>query len=467
MTRRCPTSWTALLALDADVVVSALSADAPDHAVMEDWLARVVAAPAPVGVSDVVVGATVRIITNPGICTAPVLLEAARDGASRLRDHDGVVTLAPGPSHWRVFQQLCREERARGSLVADAQHAAVAVERGATWISEDGDVARFPGVRWRHLLDHARAGGCLAATVRGGSRVADPRPADVVLVGGVPGCRPGSVDVVRRLAAVVVVGASTAVVSGCGSAPGPAGASPTASDPAPLVTTGERDLVPEAHDGRYRTSATVLESPEHGPQLCCAIAASLPPQCGGPEFLGWDWAAVPAEAPRPKTIASPHRVPSPPAAGCLLTRHGPDPARATEAAAEQARAVATATPGFAASWIDQRVPDADTTPESADDPQRYVLDVSTTGDVAGLEAALREVWGGSLCVSTAPRSEADLLAIHAALPELPGWFGSGPDPLAGVVDLSVAHGTLEQQQALDEQFGAGAVRLSSQLEPID
>ncbi|MCM0640528.1 PIN domain-containing protein [Cellulomonas wangsupingiae] len=41
--------------------------------------------------------------------------------------------------------ELCRAADARGNLVADAQHAAVAIEHGATWVSQDRDFARFPG----------------------------------------------------------------------------------------------------------------------------------------------------------------------------------------------------------------------------------------------------------------------------------------------------------------------------------
>ncbi|WP_406673857.1 hypothetical protein WBK31_35795 [Nonomuraea sp. N2-4H] len=39
-------------------------------------------------------------------------------------------------------------------------------------------------------------------------------------------------------------------------------------------------------------SVTVLESPEHGPQLCSTVAESLPPQCSGPDVVGWDWSKV-------------------------------------------------------------------------------------------------------------------------------------------------------------------------------
>lgn len=43
-------------------------------------------------------------------------------------------------------------------------------------------------------------------------------------------------------------------------------------------------------------SGTVLESPEHGPELCLGpIATSLPPQCGGVPLVGWQWEAVSGE----------------------------------------------------------------------------------------------------------------------------------------------------------------------------
>lgn len=44
-------------------------------------------------------------------------------------------------------------ENVRGSLVADAYHAALAIETGSTWITTDADFARFPGLNWRHPLE--------------------------------------------------------------------------------------------------------------------------------------------------------------------------------------------------------------------------------------------------------------------------------------------------------------------------
>lgn len=48
--------------------------------------------------------------------------------------------------------QLVRVSGAAGKLVADARHAAVAIENGCTMVATDSDYDPFPGLRWRHPL---------------------------------------------------------------------------------------------------------------------------------------------------------------------------------------------------------------------------------------------------------------------------------------------------------------------------
>jgi hypothetical protein len=43
---------------------------------------------------------------------------------------------------------------------------------------------------------------------------------------------------------------------------------------------------------RYEGTFTVLESPDHGPQLCYFVRESYPPQCDGLPVSAWDWNAV-------------------------------------------------------------------------------------------------------------------------------------------------------------------------------
>jgi predicted nucleic acid-binding protein len=59
------------------------------------------------------------------------------------------VTLRAGERHFAIFEKLCRDSDARGSLVADAYLAALAIEHGCTWITNDRDYARFERLDWR------------------------------------------------------------------------------------------------------------------------------------------------------------------------------------------------------------------------------------------------------------------------------------------------------------------------------
>jgi toxin-antitoxin system PIN domain toxin len=79
-------------------------------------------------------------------------LDDALGYVEAIRQHPRVVPLRPGVRHWDLFADLCRRGTVRGNLVADAYHAALAIESGAEWVTTDRDFARFPGLRWRHPL---------------------------------------------------------------------------------------------------------------------------------------------------------------------------------------------------------------------------------------------------------------------------------------------------------------------------
>lgn len=60
--------------------------------------------------------------------------------------------VGPADDHLRIFEELCRRSGAAGKLVADAQHAAVAIEHGCTLVTTDSDFDRFHPLRWQHPL---------------------------------------------------------------------------------------------------------------------------------------------------------------------------------------------------------------------------------------------------------------------------------------------------------------------------
>ena len=295
------------------------------------------------------------------------------------------------------------------------------------------------------------------------------------------------------------------VLAGCGSTP-PAGSAGTTTETATGATVKAQaaspsdNLVPAAYDGRFRVFATVLEDAKHGPQLCAGVlTASYPPQCAGPDVIGWDWDAVehtsilgtnegsylvvgtfhgerftltePA-VPDDGRIERPAEPFPDLASPCPEPTGGwtpSDRARATHEAVEAAAARAKAVAGFGELWIDQRLSDAElaAAPWTANDPQRVVLNITTTEDIDVMEGTLREVWGGSLCVSRAVRSDAELAPIQEAVVGEPGMLGVGTEHRTGRVVVEVHRATEERQRELDAQYGEGVVRLKGKLIPID
>ena len=144
----------------------------------------------------------------------------------------------------------------------------------------------------------------------------------------------------------------------------------------------------------------------------------------------------------------------------------PDPGTATQEALHQAIGLARSSQGFAGLWVDQGLPSAQLTEANANDPKRLVLVVTSTGDLAALEADLRDVWGGNLCVAPAGRSLAELRPALRAVGELPGPVSSGYDEVRHRVQATVIVATEQMQRDLDAEYGAGAVALSGVLVPV-
>lgn len=136
-----------MLVPDVNVLVAAYRSDHADHDIARSWLQTATAGVETVGLTDSVLAAVVRIVTNPRIFRTPTPRAEVLEELGTLREAAQVVR--PGRSWWSIFARLCEQADARGPLVADAAHAATAIEAGATWVTFDRDFARFPGLRWR------------------------------------------------------------------------------------------------------------------------------------------------------------------------------------------------------------------------------------------------------------------------------------------------------------------------------
>jgi toxin-antitoxin system PIN domain toxin len=134
---------------DVNVLVHAHREDSPQHRVCARWLQAIVDGDAAFGMSELVLGGFVRIVTHPKVFTDPSPLKDALAFAEQLRSLPHCVIVRPGDRHWEIFSRLCREAGVRGNLVPDAYLAALAIESGSEWITTDRDFSRFKGLRWR------------------------------------------------------------------------------------------------------------------------------------------------------------------------------------------------------------------------------------------------------------------------------------------------------------------------------
>lgn len=303
-----------------------------------------------------------------------------------------------------------------------------------------------------------------------------------------------------RTTYAAALAAALLTLTGCGSESSGNGAGPA---DAPLA--GRPTAVPAAEgEVTTRYPVTVIDDGD-GAELCLGgVATSLPPQCSGPALPGWDWASLAGdfdqargtrwgdfvvtgtfdgEALTPTDVvpaAEADPVPDPedvsvwqtpcpePDGGWVPV----DPATTTQSGIDRAFRIAERLPTYGASWVDLSInPVADDEPSGIEwemamsDPRYTIVNVSVTDDADGAEAAIREVWGGPLCVSEARSTYRELRAIEDDLMDLPGALGSEAND--GRIVAYVLHDDGATQAWADQEYGEGVVEVSSALVPAD
>lgn len=137
---------------DVNLLVLAHREEMARHGEAHRWLGGVLDADTAFGMSELVLSGVLRVVTSPRIFDEPTPPEQAAAFVAHLVDQPHCVRLRPGPRHFGLFTSLCERAAARGNLVADAYHAALAIEHGCQWLTLDRDFARFPGVDWQNPL---------------------------------------------------------------------------------------------------------------------------------------------------------------------------------------------------------------------------------------------------------------------------------------------------------------------------
>lgn len=141
-----------MILVDANILLYAEDETSPRHPAAREWWDARLSGPEPVCLSWEVLGAFIRIGTNPRIYENPLSLGQAVARVQSWLDQPCTRLVNPTERHWTVFRRLLEEGQAGGNLVPDAHLAALAIEHGCTLMSTDADFSRFPGVKWKNPL---------------------------------------------------------------------------------------------------------------------------------------------------------------------------------------------------------------------------------------------------------------------------------------------------------------------------
>ena len=141
-----------MILVDANILLYAEDQMSPQHLAARTWWDAALSGKSPVCLSWTVLGAFIRIGTNPRVFEHPLSLDQALTRVQSWLDQPCTRLVSPSERHWSVFQKMLREGQAVANLVTDAHLAALAVEHGCELISTDADFSRFPGLRWRNPL---------------------------------------------------------------------------------------------------------------------------------------------------------------------------------------------------------------------------------------------------------------------------------------------------------------------------
>ena len=142
-----------MIVLDANIFLYAYDSASSHHRKARDWIEHTFSEAPSIGIPWQTIAAFLRIATNSKLPGDRFSLEEASLIVDTWLAQPNVRTLSPGEEHWRIFRRVASEGQARGTLIADAQLAALTIEYGGTLHTTDRDFARFPGLNWINPLE--------------------------------------------------------------------------------------------------------------------------------------------------------------------------------------------------------------------------------------------------------------------------------------------------------------------------
>ena len=141
-----------MILVDANVLLYAEDQQSSQHVMAREWWDAQLSGASPVCFCWTVLGAFIRIGTNPRVFEHPLSLDQALSRVQSWLDQPCTRIIHPTDRHWIIFQKMLVEGQAVANLATDAHLAALASEHGCELISTDTDFSRFPGIKWKNPL---------------------------------------------------------------------------------------------------------------------------------------------------------------------------------------------------------------------------------------------------------------------------------------------------------------------------
>lgn len=141
-----------MIAIDANLLLYAYDARALEHDRARRWLESTFSTAPHVGLPLVSLLAFIRISTDRRLSEAAINPREAAEIVGGWLRRDNVWILEPGAEHWPIFFANLIDVSVTGARVTDAHLAALAIEHGATFYTNDRDFRVFPQLDVRFPL---------------------------------------------------------------------------------------------------------------------------------------------------------------------------------------------------------------------------------------------------------------------------------------------------------------------------
>ena len=137
---------------DVNLPVYAVDETSGYHHAARDWWDETLSSSLRVGLCYPTILGFVRLVTHRKVFANPMSVSDALACVRGWLAQPNTTLVVPTPGHWPLLERLLEATGVGANLTTDAHIAALAIEHGYAVYSNDGDFARFPGLRWVNPL---------------------------------------------------------------------------------------------------------------------------------------------------------------------------------------------------------------------------------------------------------------------------------------------------------------------------